>query len=164
MKKYISIFIVFALLFSFSACGKVYFDEEKYNSKVSEEESKSERESSEAESQIEADQSEVASEMGKSEKDKKLVLKFTYGNHIELMEVVFKNGKVHHNIIYKYFDSDEYYKTILGYGDQGSDKIIGHDDKTRMIQYKNDNFEGTDYETMRSIYERRDPNICQIIE
>ncbi|MBO4342301.1 MAG: hypothetical protein J5870_04295 [Clostridia bacterium] len=164
MKKYISIFIVFALLFSFSACGKVYFDEEKYNSKVSEEESKSERESSEDMSRVSEKQSEVDEELGKTEKDKKIVVKYNYGEHSEIMVTYFKNGKSDYRMTYKYYNTDEYYKKVLDAGDVGSDKLVDHDNKARLVVYKNKDAGGMDFETVYEMYARRNPEVCQVIE
>ena len=83
MKKLLAVFLLFAVLFSATACGKIYFDEEKYNSQVAKEESKKAESSSKQVEEISENKEDVESELGKTEDNKKIVVKLTYGDHME---------------------------------------------------------------------------------
>lgn len=165
MKKITAVLLLLAIMFSATACGKVYFDEDKYNEAQSKEAEKQSVAQSEQESAIAADKENLEGKMGKSEENKKLVVKRTYGDHMEYLELIFdKKGNIDYKITYKYFDEEDYYRTVLGYGDIGSDKMISHDDKLRMIAYKSKDLVEADYEFYYNLYARKDSEIYQIIE
>ncbi len=164
MKKLLAVFLLFAVLFSATACGKIYFDEEKYNSEVAEEESEKAESSSKRVEEISENKDEVESELGKTEKNQKIVVKLTYGDHMEYVATYFKNGIVSYRDTYKYFDTESYYEMVLEYGDIGDNKVIDTDDNLRLIVYRNKNVSEMDFESCLSLYERRDAEICEIIQ
>lgn len=170
MKKAFLILLgVMTVLILFTACEKkkkiIYTDPEEYQKAVSESVSESERESSEQESKIEEDMIKTQSELGKTIEGKQIVAKLIYGNHIEYEKVVFnKKGVADYIMTYKYFDTDDYYNMVLGYGDAGKDKLVDKSAELRCIVYKNSGPFDSDYETFYDIYSRKDPDICTIIK
>lgn len=164
MKKLTAVLLLFAVLFSVTACGKVYFDEDEYLSEVSKEESEAAVSSSKQEEEISQNKEEVADKIGKTEENKKIVVKETYGNSVNYVVTYFKNGIASYRDTYTYFDTKKYYEKILSNGDDGNDKIIDHDDNLRLIVYRNKEIVEGDFEMFLSLYERRDAEICEIIQ
>lgn len=164
MKKLLAVFLLFAVLFSATACGKIYFDEEKYSSQIAKDESEKAESSSKQVEEISENKDEVESELGKTKKNQKIVVKLTYGDHMEYVATYFKNGVVSYRDTYKYFDTESYYEMVLGYGDVGNDKVIDTDDNLRLIVYRNKDVSEMDFESCLSLYERKDTEICEVIE
>jgi hypothetical protein len=168
-KAFLILLAVMTVLILFTACEKrkkiIYTDPEEYNKAVSESVSESEKESSEQESKIEEDMIKTQSEMGKTIEGKQIVVKLVYGNHIQYEKVVFnKKGVADYVMTYKYFDTDDYYNMVLGYGDTGKDKLVDNSDELRCIVYKNNGPFDMDYETFYGLYSRKSPDICTIVE
>lgn len=166
MKKAICFLLLTAVILSFGACSKkIYFDEEEYNSAVEKSEKEREESLSVQDAAIESDKKAVEKELGKTEKNKKLVAKLTYGDHIEYEALYFdKDGVLEYKMTYKYFDTDDYYNMVIGYGDIGNEKIVETDDELRCITYKNKNMAKMDFDTAYSIYSRKSEDICVIAE
>lgn len=163
--KFMALLLVFATLFTVTACKKkVYFDEDEYNKQVSINESKSEKEQSERSSKIDEDMSQVEQSIGKTEKNKKIIVKLTYGEHTDYEEILFdKNGIAKEKNYYKYYNTEEMYKFSLEQGSKGNQKLVDHDDTLLMIKYTVKDFGGTDYDTLLDSYKRKDAEICDII-
>ena len=168
MKKAVSLLMALATaLVLFSACAKkqIYTDPEEYSKALDESISAREKESSEQESRIEDDMAKTQDELGKTIEGKQIVAKLTYGDHIEIVKTVFnKKGIADYRLTYKYFDSDDYYEMVLGYGDQGDEKIIDKSADLRCIVYKNSGPFESDYDMYYDLYSRKDPEICTLIE
>ncbi len=169
MKKTVLLLTAFvAALILFSSCEKkqklIYTDPEEYSKAISESQSESEKESSIQASKIEDDKAKTQAELGKTIEGKQIVAKLTYGDHIEYEKIVFKkNGIADYRLTYKYFDTDEYFNMVLGYGDAGDEKLVDKDADLRCIVYKNSGPFDSDYETYYDIYSRKDPEICTIL-
>ena len=169
MKKAVSLLLALTTaLVLFSACSKkqkLYTDPEEYSKAIEESISESEKESSEQESRIEDDMAKRQDELGKTIKGKQIVAKLTYGNHIEIEKIVFKkNGIADYRLTYKYYDSDDYYEMVLGYGDIGDEKIVDKDPDLRCIVYKNSGPFESDFDMYYDLYSRKDSAICTVIE
>ncbi len=166
MKQAICVLLaVITALCIFAGCQKkIYFDEDEYNSAVSESKSVEDESLSEQESEIVADKANLEGELGKSEKNKKLVVKLVYGDHMEYVAIYFKKNVFSYIMTYKYFDSESYYEMVKGYGDDGSDKLVETDDQLRCLVYKSTDRSKADYDFYYNLYSRRDPEICTIIE
>lgn len=167
MKKAISVLILLAVVFSLAACGekRIYTSEEDYLSKVSEMREKEESSSKQFIEDVSKDQEKLEKEVGKSEKNKKLILKYTYGGFTEYQASYFdKDGLLDYRETYKYFHQDDYYRDIKEQGDIGNDKLIRHDDKTRLLVYKNKDLMQFSYDDLYEQAKKSAAEICDIIE
>jgi len=91
----------------------------------------------------------VDDEIGKTEKNKKVVLeRVSETGTTKKVIYMDKKGKVDHIMIYQFFKETDQYELMLGAGDNGDDRIVDHDDKKRLIVYKNTKTEmiGMEYE------------------
>ena len=170
MKKAVLILLAVITALVFFANRKkrqkiIYTDPEEYSKAVEESQSESIKESSLQESKIEDDMAKTQEELGKTIKGKQIVTKFIYGNHIEYQKLVFdKKGIAEYRLTYKYFDTDDYYKMVLGYGDAGEGKLIDNSDELRCIVYKDSGPFENDFDLYYDLYSRKDPDICTVIE
>ncbi|MBR6940648.1 MAG: hypothetical protein IKH65_07580 [Clostridia bacterium] len=166
MKKAICLLLTLAAVLSLAACTKtVYFDEKEYSEAVAKSEKEESESISQQEEEREKDVKNVEKELGKTEKNKKIIAKLAYGDHFEYEAVYFdKDGLAEYKLTYKYFDTDDYYQMVLGYGDVGDDKLIQSDDEIRCLVYKNKNIMKSDFETMYELYQRKSEDICTVYE
>lgn len=163
MKNAFGILLVFAALFCMVSCGKQTTAEE-INSIASQSDKENSVSESKQEAAISDSEEKVADELGKTKKNKQLVAKLTYGDHIEYQKIVFdSNGLADYKLTYKYFDNDSYYETVLGYGDASEGKLVDQDKDVRCLTYKGDCLD-IDYDTYYNLYERKDPDVCTIIK
>ena len=164
MKKAMALLIaVITVLTAFAGCTKkIYFDEEEFASAVSESESIREESSSKQEEDISEEKENLEEELGKTEKNKKIVLKLEYGEHMEYVVMYFKRGKADYKMTYKYFFDRAYYDRIKGYGDDGTNKLVDSDDNTMCLTYKNKDVEG-DYEDYYELWVREDSDVRTVL-
>lgn len=167
MKKAISVLILLAIVFSLAACGekRIYTSEEDYLSKVSEMREKEESSSKQFIEDVSQDQENLEQEVGKSEKNKQLILKYTYGGFTQYEISYFnKDGILDYRETYKYFHSDDYYKDIKEQGNIGNDKLIKTDDNIRLLVYKNKDLMEFSYDDLYKKAQNSAAEICEIIE
>ncbi len=151
----------------FASCGKnkkIYTDPKEYSKALAESEKESAEAESERNSEIESDIQELELELGKTEKGKQIVVKKEYNGLVIYEKTIFKKGIADYMLLYKYYDKDEDYEQQVEFGDNGNEKLIEHDKKTRCLIYKNTDVLDLDYEAFYELYDRKDHNIIQIVE
>ena len=166
MKKALSVLLLCFVLFGVCSCQKMIItNEEDYSKYVEESEAQSAKEASERQVKVDEDIAKLESELGKTVKNKQIVVRKQYSGLIIYEIVKFKNKKVDYRLTYMYYDSDIDYKEQVGCGDKGNDKLIDNDDTLRCLVYKNDkaNKEMT-YDDNYALYDSMDHNIIQIVK
>lgn len=138
MKKAAAIAAIIAILLSLSAC-KVHkeLSDDELRESLSNAESQRIAESQSVEVAYSEGVEENIDEVGKTVKNKKLVVKSStsYGTECQAF-IMDKKGNLDYCMVYRFFDSMSSYKTYLGYPDSDDEKQVKHDDKARMIVYK----------------------------
>ncbi len=163
MKRAIALLLTFACLLTVSACGKkIYFDEEEYNSEMSESASAAEVSSSKQAEDISEAVENTLDEIGKTEKGKRLVVVYNYKNMDEYIVVEFKKGVSDSKYYYRYCKTNQKYETLMSVEPDAGFKIVDHDKNLRMIKYKNSDITPIDFDTYYELYARKDA--CTIIE
>ena len=166
MKKALSVLLLCFVLLGICSCQKkIYTDPEEYSKYLEESESKAAAESSKQQVKIDEDIAKLESELGKTEKNKQIVVRKEYSGLIIYEIVKFKNKKVDYRLTYKYFEGETDYKDQVEYGDIQNDKLIDSDDTLRCVVYKNNkaNKEMT-FDDVYALYDSMDHNIIQIVK
>ncbi len=161
MKKLIALIAVFAAALSLSACTVNMTPEEK-QAYYAAEESKRVAASIQAENDyIDGVNKHSEETIGKTIKDKRLVIKdfFTLGYEYRVFEFN-KKGDITHHYLYKFYDEIENYEVQLEIDKSStSKKIIDKDPKARMIVYE---IKETAPQTFDEIYQAySDPAIIE---
>lgn len=163
MKRAIALLLMLACLLTISACGKkIYFDEEEYYSDLAESSSKAEVESSKQDKDISEAVEDTLDKIGKTEKGKKLVALYDYGDMKEYHVVEFKKGISVTKYMYRYCKTDSRYNTLISVTPEGNFKITGKDPHLRLVEYKSTDISELDFDTYYALYARKD--IVTIIE
>ncbi|MBQ8764082.1 MAG: hypothetical protein IJZ07_08260 [Clostridia bacterium] len=152
MKKLIAVIAVFAAVLSLSACKTFNMTPEEKQEYYAAEESKKVAASIQAENDyIEGVNKHSEETIGKTIKDKKIVIKnfFTLGYEYRVYEFN-KKGDISHHYLYKFYDEVENYNVELEIGPSSSKKIVDKDPKARMIVYE---IKETAPQTFDEIYE-----------
>ena len=154
MKKAAAIAAIFAILLSLSAC-KVHKEltDDELRESLSNAESQRIAESQSVEAAYSEGVEENIDEVGKTEKNKKLVVKSStsYGTECQAF-IMDKKGNLDYCMVYRFFDSMSSYKTYRGYPNTDNEKQVKHDDKARMIVYKTQMQRETDFATLYDEY------------
>ena len=154
MKKAAAIAAIFAILLSLSAC-KVHKEltDDELRESLSNAESQRIAESQSVEAAYSEGVEENIDEVGKTVKNKKLVVKSStsYGTECQAF-IMDKKGNLDYCMVYRFFDSMSSYKTYRGYPNTDNEKQVKHDDKARMIVYKTQMQRETDFATLYDEY------------
>lgn len=154
MKKAAAIAAIFAILLSLSAC-KVHKEltDDELRESLSNAESQRIAESQSVEAAYSEGVEENIDEVGKTVKNKKLVVKSktSYGTECQVF-IMDKKGNLDYCMVYRFFDSMSSYKTYRGYPNTDNEKQVKHDDKARMIVYKTQMQRETDFATLYDEY------------
>lgn len=138
MKKIIALLLALASVLSISACSfKKLTPEEKEASRAAKE-SEYYAESSKREENIEKTKEDLLKEIGKTQKNKKIVTRTFYvsdGTEMFCEYVFDKNGFADHIKKYYFYPESSYY-IIKDQGNKGNNKLIDHDDDNRLLVYK----------------------------
>ena len=133
MKKIVALAVIFATVFSFSACkmsGKKLTAEERESSRI-EHSLKIERE------YIEGVNETVEDEIGKTIKGERLVVKTDNDLGYEYFVFVFdKKENIKEKYTYKFYDNMINYEMMLDIKENGDNKQVDHDKSKRMVVYK----------------------------
>ena len=141
MKKVIAVLVVAASLLSLTACKmKKEMTNEEYQASLAANESKRVAESIKVEEEYSEGIAENVEEIGKTVKNKRLVLKVASPTGTEYEVIVMdKKGNADYELLYQFFDYIGNYNAIVDYKDEVNRKQIKHDAKARMIVYRIDN-------------------------
>lgn len=161
MKRIVALLIVLASVISITACSlnPTPRTKDEIASSRAAAESKIAAESSSIEAAIVDGKDELLKKIGKSQKDKKLVMRdYNDSDGTERFREVFfdKNGFADYMVTYNFYPASMY-RTILNQGDKGNDKLIDHDDDLRLIVYeKSYESYGSEitFDKLRSSFER----------
>lgn len=139
MKKLLAAVLAFVSVLSSSACGikEKSLTPEEYQASLAAEASESVAASVKAEEKYSEGIAKNKKEIGKTVKNKKIVLQldFSIGEHYQVW-VMNKKGELDYILNYKFYDDPETYRTLLNYDDLPTEKKVDHDDEARMIVYK----------------------------
>lgn len=166
MKKALSVLLLCFVLLGVCSCQKMIItNEEDYSKYVEESESQSAKEASERQVKVDEDIAKLESELGKTVKNKQIVVRKEYSGLIIYEIVKFKNKKVDYRLTYKYFEGETDYKDQVEHGDIQNDKLIDSDDTLRCVVYKNNkaNKEMT-FDDVYALYDSMDHSIIQIVK
>lgn len=155
MKKAAAILAIFAILFSFSACNlrKKELTEEQLRESLSNADEQRIAESQSVEVAYSEGVEKQVDEIGKTVKNKKLVVKFVTPNGTECdVFIMDKKGNLDYCMVYKFFNNASSYKTQLDYPDMDNEKQVKHDDESRMIVYKTTYLRECDFQTLYEEY------------
>ncbi len=153
MKRVIAVLVILASILSLAAC-KELTPEEKMSS-IAAEESKMAVERSSQEAAIEVGKDDILDEIGKSKKDKKLVVVKYEENYTEFRVIVMdKNGFGDYMEKYIFYNSEQY-KSAKNQENFGADKVVERDDDLRMIKFKRVFDTDSTYENFYKTYEAR---------
>lgn len=151
MKKIAAIFLLCAVVVSFSAChSKKDMTEEEYSKYVSAEESKRAAESQEAEAKISEGLAEVSDDVGKTIKGKKLVL-YRDNSHTKQYRVIMmdKDGNGDYMLNYYFAPNRDAYNALIQSGKEDKN-IYKKDAASRMVAFKT---EGVVKESFKEYYD-----------
>lgn len=83
----------------------------------------------------------VTDKIGKTEKNKKIVLE-KYTETVTTKRVLYmdRKGKCEYSMTYEFYKTKDDYEFYLNAGDCGKYKLVDHDDKNRLLVYKNVEF------------------------
>ena len=147
MKKIISMFLMLATVVSLGACA-MKNDETKTNdpsdsvsldfaAQVSIAESKAEASAAQAEAELSEAIAENVKDIGKKEKNKRLVVKIPYHHGDEYKVFVMdKKGVEKHMLIYYFYDDPEIYYINRNGETVGDKKLVEKDDDLKMLVFK----------------------------
>lgn len=153
MKRVIAVLVILASILSLAAC-KELTPEEKMSS-IAAEESKNAVERSSQEAAIEVGKDNILDEIGKSKKDKKLVVVKYAENFTEYRVIVMdKNGFGDYMEKYIFYNQEQY-RSAKNQESFGADKVVERDDDLRMIKFKREFDTDSTYENFYKTYESR---------
>lgn len=153
MKRVIAVLVILASILSLAAC-KELTPEEKMSS-IAAEESKNAVERSSQEAAIEVGKDNILDEIGKSKKDKKLVVVKYEENFTEYRVIVMdKNGFGDYMEKYIFYNQEQY-RSAKNQESFGADKVVERDDDLRMIKFKREFDTDSTYENFYKTYESR---------
>ena len=166
MKKALSVLLLCFVILGICSCQKkIITDPDEYSKHVEKSESKAAEASSKQQVKIDEDIAKLESELGKTEKNKQIVVRKEYSGLIIYEIVKFKSKKVDCRLTYKYFDSERDYKDELEIGDRGTDKLIDNDDALRCVVFKNEKAnKDMTYDEVYELYDSMDHDIIVIVE
>ncbi len=151
MKRIIAILVILASILSLAAC-KELTPEEKMSS-IAAKESKLAVENSKHEAAIEESKADILDEIGKSEKDKRVVVVRDGDSYTEYRVIVMdKNGFGDYMEKYVFYNKDSY-RIAKNQEDFGADTPVKRDDDLRMIKFKRDFDVDSTYDGFISRYE-----------
>ena len=165
MKKALSVLLLCFIILGICSCQKkIITDPDEYSKYVEKSESKAAEASSKQQVKIDEDIAKLESELGKTEKNKQIVVRSEYSGLIIYEVVIFKNKKADYKLTYRYYDSDEDFDQQVEFGDNGNDKLIDKDKSIRCLVYKNTDILDMDFDQFYDIYARKNSDISKIIE
>ncbi len=109
----------------------------------------------------------VDDEIGKTVKNKKIVLeRISQGGTTKRVIYMDKKGKAEYTMIYQFFNDPDIYASMRDAGDNGDDKQIKHNDEKRMIVYKNTKGEivGAEFDVLYENYKTYGINGYKLVE
>lgn len=138
MKKIVAIVAVFATVLSFSACKMTgNMTQEEREQYLSERQAEQEQSSLQAEQDYADGINKNVDKMGKTEKNKKLVVEVPSSLGKEYWVFVFNKKKVvDYKLIYQFFDLPRNYNDCKDFEGTEHKKVIKTDDEARMVVYK----------------------------
>lgn len=152
MKRLLALLAATSMLLALTAChikkgdGKILSDDE---IQVSQEAEAASREAASAalESAVAEEMDDVIKkDIGKTQKNKQVVLMRTKDYLTEYWVFVMdRKGVCQYTMTYSFYD-ETHYSTIKGYGDRENDKLVKHDDDARLLVYKNTSSKGISYQ------------------
>ncbi len=165
MKKIISVILAVAALLTLAAC-KVKPSENKETDPYSPEDFQAqvsqlqaERASEQAEQQKEQDKineeiDEYIAKIGKTKKNKELVLEVSVSRGREYQKYVYnKKGEIDHRLSYYFYDKAEYYNSRIAVAENDkSCKIVEKDKKTLMVVVKYTDITSFPYDQLYETY------------
>lgn len=154
MKKITAILLATAALLSLTACKmKKEMTDDEFQASLAAEESKKVAESIKVEEEYSEGIAENVEEIGKTVKNKKLVIKSMSSTGYEY-EVIFmdKNGNTDYKLIYNFYDYIGNYEAIVKYEDEENRKQVKHDAKARMIVYRIDDIQQATFDELYESY------------
>lgn len=170
MKKILSVILILAALLTISAC-KVKpsenqetqpYSPEDFQAEVSrlDAEYASEREAANAKLQQEKEESNkkiekyVSSEIGKTKKNKELVIEVSTPNGREYVKYVFdKKGMLDYKIVYYFYENMTRYRSRIEVAEGTPNcKIIDKDKKTLMVVVKHTDMDDVSYDEAYAVY------------
>lgn len=156
MKKIIAIIAVFAVLFSLSACKMKQKDlsDDEIQSYLSAEESKQVEQSLKVERDyIEGVDEQVDDKIGKTKKNKKLVVEVSTTAGYEYIVFEFSGkGILKKKLSYYFYNDVETYRFVAEHGGGSDKEIVDTDDKARMVVYNYKNLPEKDYDGLYETY------------
>lgn len=137
MKKILAVIAVFSVLFSLASCKlSPQMSEEELRESLTAEASKKVEESIKAQEEYEENVGNSIDEIGKTVKNKKLVIKVNTSLGKEYMVYYFgKDKKVDYRVDHYFYDSIDNYEWRLNDEPEGS-KVIAHDESMKMVVVK----------------------------
>ena len=169
MKKILSVILAAAAVLSLAAC-KVKPSQNEETEPYSPDDFQAEmdrlqaeRESEYAEllkeqEEINEEIDEYVSKIGKTKKNKELVIEFPYSVGKRYRKFVYnKKGEIDHSIDYYFFDGEEHYKRMLESAENEKHrKVIDKDKKLNMLAIKFDDMDSAPFEDLYDYYSRQD--------
>lgn len=167
MKRIIAAIAILAVVLSLTACNlkKKELSAEEFQSSVAAEEARRAQESLQAEIEYSQGVIKEGDKIGKTEKNKRIVVKIdvNYGTEYEVF-VMNKKGVIDYKLLYQFFDDLENYNTIVKYKDTDSKKQVDHDEKARLIVYKFSDMVERTYDEVYNDYKSLEGDGYTIIE
>ncbi len=155
MKRIIAALIILATVLALASCSFKELTPEEKMSSVAAEESKRAEERSSVEAAIEVGKKDILDEIGKSKKDKKLVVVKYEENFTEYRVIVMdKNGFGDYMEKYIFYNIEQY-KSSKNQESFGADELVDRDDDLRMLKFKRDFDIDSTYENFYKTYEDR---------
>lgn len=153
MKKILAVLAVFSVLFSLASCKlSPQMSEEDLRESLTAEASKKVEESIKAQEEYEENVGDSIDEIGKTVKNKKLVIKVNTSLGKEYMVYHFgKDKKVDYRVDHFFYDSIENYEWRLNDKADGN-KVIAHDESMKMVAVKLSNVPEDDFEYLYNTY------------
>lgn len=154
MKKVIAVLVVAASLLSLTACKmKKEMSNEEFQASLAADESKRVAESIKVEEEYSEGIAENVEEIGKTVKNKRLVLKTLSSTGYEYEVIVMdRKGNADYKLLYQFFDYIGNYNAIVEYKDEENKKQVKHDEKARMIVYRIDDIQEATFDELYESY------------
>ena len=159
MKRLLALFAALTLVLALTAChvknegGKILSDEEILASQEAENSSQVAASLAVESAVAEEMKDYVKDEIGKTEKNKQVVLTRTRDYLTEYWVFVMdRKGNSQYTMSYQFYD-DAHYAMVKRYGDRENEKLVKHDDDARLLVYKNTTIKDISYDDLIKNYE-----------
>ncbi|MBQ6266452.1 MAG: hypothetical protein IJK64_01615 [Clostridia bacterium] len=152
LKRLLALFAALATVLALSAChvknqgGEILSDDEILASQEAVASSQ-EAASIAVESAVAVEMNDIVKkEIGKTEKNKQVVLMRTRDYLTEYWVFIMdRKGVCQYTMSYQFYD-DAHYTLVKRYGDRENDKLVKHNDDARLLVYKNTTVKGFSYQ------------------